>query len=256
MFHTTDETLCFSDGLVDIPVPHVRNNQHILAPTEDKLHDYTMALLRTGMEFILVDDVIKAADVDRQTIIMKRLLPTFVSLTSYHSKYAIECINFLTKTETIMSEKESTRVKLQGFVNTKGLAGHNKAADLQQENNIKEVKSVIKGLGAGKTDKAMQRISKAAPVVVAMSDNLESQLGMKSTAARNRTPKSSAEDHEKLHNHLRRLQPLQLTPGRMLGAYNESPSVLSKIDVFKMKEFIIRNRDRTINRFHDLEDNL
>ena len=99
-----------------------------------------------------LDSLIKAGDISRLTIAMKRLLPTFVGLSSYRSKYAIECVNFLTKTEFVLSEREAVRVKLAAFVNTVGKPGQNKAADMQQENNIKMVKTVLRGLGAGKTD--------------------------------------------------------------------------------------------------------
>lgn len=67
------------------------------------------------------------------TIMIKRFIPLFVGLSLYMSKYAIECINFLTKTECMLSEFDSVRVKL---VNKKGKPGKNKAADMQQENNI------------------------------------------------------------------------------------------------------------------------
>lgn len=72
----------------------------------------------------------------------------FIRLTSFRSKYPIECVNLLTQTEHILSEFESVRVKLGAFVNVHGKPGKNKAADMQQENNIKQVKNVIRSLGA------------------------------------------------------------------------------------------------------------
>ena len=85
----------------------------------------------------------------------------------------IECVNFLTKTECLLSEKDSVKVKLEAFVNPTGKAGGNKAADMQQENNIKMVKKVLRGLGAGKTDKAIERSSKAAPVITSIEENFK-----------------------------------------------------------------------------------
>jgi hypothetical protein len=51
-------------------------------------------------------------------------------------------------------------------VNRAGKQGHNKPADLQQENNIKMVKNVFKFMGAGKlSNKALVRASRAAPAI-------------------------------------------------------------------------------------------
>ena len=101
-----------------------------------------------------------------------------------------------------MSEKDSVSVRLGAFVNTTGKSGHNKAADMQQENNIKMVKTVLRGLGAGKTDKAMERVSKSAPVLTSIADNLEVMTGTKQKAGKH-VDKSSAGDIDVLS------QPLQ-----------------------------------------------
>jgi len=212
-----------------------------------------MALLRSGIEFILLDDMIKAGDADRMTICVKRLLPTFIGISSYRSKYALECVNFLTKTEILLNQQNADRIKLQAFVNNKGEPGHNKAADMQQENNIKAVKTVIKGLGAGKSDKAMLRVSKAAPVVASISDNLERSLGIDPPSQKNRTGKNLEDDHSNLHVSLRIIRPFRLVPGRNLAQINMAPSVLSGLDSYKIKEFIERHRDRAINRIEGLE---
>lgn len=39
-------------------------------------------------------------------------------------------------------------MNIGAFVNVHGKPGKNKAADMQQENNIKQVKNVIRSLGA------------------------------------------------------------------------------------------------------------
>ena len=141
--------------------------------SDDQLYTYSMSLLRAAMDFVLFSDIIESGDIEMTTIMIKRFIPLFVGLSSYKSKYAIECINFLTKTECLLSEFDSVRVKLGLFVNQKGKPGKHKPADMQQENNIKLVKHVIRGLGAGKSDKAMLRVSKAAPVISELVNGLE-----------------------------------------------------------------------------------
>ena len=66
---------------------------------DDDIHNYSLSFVRAAMDFLQLDDLIKAGDIDRLTLIMKRLIPTFIGLTSYtcRSKYAIECVNFCNK---------------------------------------------------------------------------------------------------------------------------------------------------------------
>ena len=81
--------------------------------------------------------------------IVKKVNTNIFGLSSFRSKYAIECVDFLSKTECFLSKKESVRIRLAAFVNMPRRKGHNKAADMQQDNNIKMVKTVERGLGIG-----------------------------------------------------------------------------------------------------------
>ena len=127
--------------MVRIPVP----GEEMPPLVDDDIYNYSLSFLRVAMDLLQFDDLVKSGDIDRLTIVMKRLCPTFIGLTSYRSKYAIEYVNFLTKTECLLSEKDSVTVKLEAFVNPTGKAGGNKA-DMQQENNIKMVYLEINGI--------------------------------------------------------------------------------------------------------------
>ena len=52
-----------------------------------------------AMDLLQFNDLNKSGDIDRLTIVMKRLYFTFIGLTLYRCKYAIECVNFLTETQ-------------------------------------------------------------------------------------------------------------------------------------------------------------
>ena len=221
----------------------------IATPQSDRrfdgtVHSYSMALLRAGIEFLLLDDIVDAGDITRIIPCLKRLIPTFVGLTSYKSKYAIECVNFLTKTEISLTEKESTRVLLQAFVNRRGGEGQNKPADMNQENNIQEVKRVVKGLGAVKSDQAMLRSSKAAPVISQLASNLNAQMGIKTKASRGHSSKSSEEDHACLHTYLRAEAPFGNKCRKM--SINLRSSVLHDVDKLKLVTFMNRHKERAI----------
>ena len=97
--------------MVRIPVP----GEEMPPLVDDDIYNYSLSFLRVAMDLLQFDDLVKSGDIDRLTIVMKRLCPTFIGLTSYRSKYAIECVNFLTKTECLLSEKDSVKVKLEAF---------------------------------------------------------------------------------------------------------------------------------------------
>lgn len=127
----------------------------------DELYNSSLGFLRMMTDYMVFDNIIDAGDVTRLPAILKRLCPTFIGLTSYMSKYAIECVNLVTKLQWVLCE-EKVKVLMRAFVNPSGKTLRNKPADMQQENNIKAVKSVLRGLGAGKTEAAILRSSKAA----------------------------------------------------------------------------------------------
>lgn len=55
-------------------------------------------------------------------------------------------------------------VRTGSFVNPKGGIGNTKPSDMQKENQVKEFKELIKGLGSNKTETAIVNVCKAAPV--------------------------------------------------------------------------------------------
>ena len=87
---------------------------------DDELCNYSTSYLRAMMDFIVFDRIIRAGDVDRLAPMLKRFIPTFIGLSSYRSKYAIEAVNFITKTEWILDEPDSVAVKMRAFVNRPG----------------------------------------------------------------------------------------------------------------------------------------
>ena len=232
--------------MVRIPVP----GEEMPPLVDDDIYNYSLSFLRVTMDLLQFDDLVKSGDIDRLTIVMKRLCPTFIGLTSYRSKYAIECVNFLTKTECLLSEKDSVKVKLEAFVNPTGKAGGNKAADMQQENNIKMVKTVLRGLGAGKTDKAIERSTKAAPVITSIEENFKNMTGSKSIPNRH-VKKSMEGDVSLLCEHLRHVRPFQARFGRTLDTYlGIKSSVFYDIDKYKLREFMSRHSRRAVSRVY------
>ncbi|KAH3811881.1 hypothetical protein DPMN_140298 [Dreissena polymorpha] len=239
--------MSFSGNIIQINVPAQKEN--VQEPMKDDVQKYSTSIVRVAIDFMVFCEVIKARDINMISILMKRFIPLFIGLSSYKSKYAIECVDFITKTECLLSEYDSVRVKLGLLVNRKGKPGKNKPADMQQENNIKLVKHVIRGLGAGKTDKAMMRVSKAAPVVS------EPAAGFESSGAKRKKRKSKSlkEDLFVLSTKLRELRPFKENRSRQTESFNKlSANIIWKVEKEKLQEFVIRHSKRAINKLENL----
>lgn len=233
-----------------IPIP---SEPSPVADTSDEVYNTNIAFVRSMMDFVVLDSIIGAGDVTRLSAILKRLLPLFVGLHSYRSKYSIEIINVLTKTEHMLSPRQGMAVKLRAFVNTSGDPNHNKPADMQQENCIKAVKNVVRALGAGKTDKAVVRASRAGPVISHVVEEFSQAVGAKCTARKHAHHKSDLPDVEVICATLRESKPFQVA-NRKLGAGHQSSSWLHSINKYKLNEHIKRNSKRAVYQIESHDD--
>lgn len=231
--------------VVQLP-PH--NNARPAEPQGDDMHNYCKQLLEWGLHLQEFLTAIKVGDIDRHKVNVKRMIPFFYASSSA-SRYAMELINFITKVDIMLPPQTALRVQLGSFVNPKGGAGNNKAADMHQENNIKDVKEVIRGLGASKTDKAMKRISKAAPVVKRIASNLRDILAVKAASGRH-VKKTSAEDIAAVQQSLRQQRPFQYTQGRQMHAFSGiRADPFLAIDEDKFLEFVSRHAKNCVLNF-------
>ncbi|XP_062567378.1 uncharacterized protein LOC134229640 isoform X2 [Saccostrea cucullata] len=212
------EQLC-KNGYVDVKVPsgevlRVFNSHE----TTDDIQNYSLQLLMWYIHFCEFQDGIREGDPFRTNINLKRMIPFFYS-HSDRSKYAVECIDYILKTEVLLPQHTAMRVRLGSFVNPHGKKGGNKPADMQQENNILVLKDVIKGLGANKTTKAMERASAAAPVVAETVENYMNSIGCVSRSGKHNT-KDNLEDVKLLVQLLSRLDPFSVIDNRKMNFYS------------------------------------
>ena len=183
----------------------------------DDVKNYSKQLLQWFLHLLEFQDAIKEGDITRCNICLKLMIPFFYGHSST-SKYAVECIDYILKTEVLLPEALGVRCRISSFVNPKGGAGNNKAADMQQENNILVLKDIIKGLGAGKTDKALVRASLAAPVVQAVVENYRQILDIHMRDGRH-VKKSNKEDVKAVVSLTSDIDPFTTTPGRVMEHY-------------------------------------
>ncbi|XP_061190846.1 uncharacterized protein LOC133198962 [Saccostrea echinata] len=154
-----------------------------LVTQEDDLYNYVHQFLQWYFLIISMKDAIKEGDIYRNNVHMKFCIPVFFG-HSCLSKYMEECIDYILKTEILLSEKMAMKVRAGSFVNLKGKRGSNKATDLQKENEVLVLKDLIRGLGSNKTERAIVTVSKAAPVIQSIVDNVDRMLCVKAKKTR------------------------------------------------------------------------
>ncbi|XP_053388342.1 uncharacterized protein LOC128551493 [Mercenaria mercenaria] len=191
----------------------------IMIKQGDELQNYILNYLQYYFVLLNFKDSIREGDIIRTSNILKIAIPFFFNHSPL-SKYMVECIDFILKTEVLLPAKLSLQVRVASFVNPKGRQGKNKAADLQKENQVKEVKTLIRGLGANKTEQSVIKISAAAPVIKDIVQNFDSQIDFKEKSTSHKK-RSEEEDLQCIIKVLRELRPFRTVPGRKLESFND-----------------------------------
>ena len=163
-----DKKLYFDTVMNKFVSEYIMPNQHAPncdQPAEqqqpaDLAREYSPCLFR--LFFILVDlkGAVKIGDGDRLASLHKVLLKHFKS-DAGHNSYAIEMFISILQNEVFLTEAQARQTRWASIANLRA-GPNNLEIDLLQENLNREVKKGIKGMGANKTPKAIERSSQAA----------------------------------------------------------------------------------------------
>ena len=132
------------------------NLEEIQCDPEDKVMNYGLCVIEFAVLVMQMIDTVHEGDGDRLIVIVKYLLLMFKAKSNY-SKYAIETMRFITQVKCTLTEQMAARVIYGRFSNPNGKPGHNMETDIAMEHTIKGTKVLINGMGANKTQKAVQR---------------------------------------------------------------------------------------------------
>jgi hypothetical protein len=246
--------------ILKIPVNHVENgvmlslpnhNNAVLSvkkcsatlPIRDDLNNYVINFLQWYFVILQMKDCIHEGDIFRTNTVLKMMIPFFYSHSKL-SKYFVECIDYIIKTECILPSALALQVRAGSFVNPNGGRGKNKAADLQKENEVKLLKELIKGLGANKTENAIIKISQATPVFHEISANYDNMCGIKEIRTTHKA-RSSNEDIMLLLEKIAVLDPWTVRE-RELNKYANFCKSPFNFDLPKFKEDVMRHANRLL----------
>ncbi|XP_076090697.1 uncharacterized protein LOC143062794 [Mytilus galloprovincialis] len=185
----------------------------------DDLYNYVNQFMQWYLMILSFKDTISEGDIYRNNINLKFCIPFFFSHSNL-SKYMTECIDYILKTEIMLSEKMALKVRASSFVNITGRKGENKAADLQKENQVMVLKDLIRGLGSNKTENSIVTISKAAPVVKQICENVDNMLGVIDKKTRHKK-RSVEDDVKQIIKELQPLKPWVKQTGRQLYCFKD-----------------------------------
>ncbi|XP_069107278.1 uncharacterized protein [Argopecten irradians] len=231
---TIDLTVCGKRVPVRVTQTHSK--------AQDDLYNYVMQFLQWFFIILTFKDAIKEGDSDRTNITLKFCIPVFFG-HSVLSKYLEECIDYILKTEIVLSQKMSLKVRYGSFVNMTGNKGENKATDMQKENEVLVLKELIRGLGSNKTEKAIISITKAAPVIQNIVTNFDKMVNIydKHTYHKKRSMEGD------ISVLMKKLIPLNIwtpTPGRTLENFQKIKKSPHDIDRAHFKGIIMGKVNR------------
>ena len=221
--------------------------------TEDGILSYAVNLMISYMILADFKDAVSSGNGEYLATLHKQLLLHFSSASGFNA-YAIEMLISILQNEVLLSQAEAHQNKLASTVNWKGGMGKNVEIDLFQENRNKDIKSLIKSMGANKTDKAISRASKASGGVRHIVDAFDKQVG-RHLQSSSHSHRSSAEDEKQILADLRALRPFQYTAGRLHKSFNGiQPDALINLKEEKFEKWLSRHKKNIVMHFPCQED--
>ena len=203
---------------------------------DDFVRNYSLRLLQ--YYFILCDikDAVHEGNGDRLVTLHKQLLLHLKSLPGFNT-YAIEMLINVVKNTLFLSPAQAHRCIWASTANWKGGAGKNVEIDLLQENRNRDLKKMIKGMGANKTDKAIEMASRAVAGSKQIVENFDCMVYQDGHSS-SHSHASSIKDEEKVSSDLRILKPFSIKPQQKHTSFgNIGSDPLESIDRKKFDEW-------------------
>lgn len=157
-------------------------------PEKDSIYCYSKRLLGLGCFFLEYCDAIKEGDGLRVLRCWRYLLPIF--LGTGRTNYSCEVLNMLHQQLTL-PPCLSNQLLWSRFVNVHGLPGRNIAGDLHMEHINRVAKDAIKGLGANKTEIAIQRVGMAIGTIAPLLQRFDDENDIRAVSGAHESPISA-----------------------------------------------------------------
>jgi len=205
----------------------------------DEVFNYSTQLCHWYLHYLSMDDTAKEGDIDRLIANCKYNVPFFYSHSKL-SKYMVENLDLILKTQYTLSPQEAVHVLELAFMNSRGGSGNNYESDLKMEHTVRSRKELIRGLGANKTERAMLRATGASDAIDELKLSFDMEVMASTIASSFHSKASTSEDCIKIRAQIQRLRPFRKVAGRKIpGVENiNTDSPFESINRIDMHKFI------------------
>ena len=221
----------------------------------DGVCQYSVNLLKSFMILADMKDAVATGNGQHLSALHKQLLVHFFSASGFN-EYSIEMLVNIMQTHILLSPAEAHQCMWAATVNWSGGHGNNVEIDLFQEIRNKDMKAMIKSMGANKTEKAIQRASKAAGAVKKIVEAFGKQVSIHRKSS-SHSHKSSLQDERMIQTDLRSLRPFHQVNERKFESFQDvSHNPTSSLDEGKFVAWINSHKKNMLMHFPISEDNL
>ena len=219
----------------------------------DSVCRYSVNLVKSFMILADIKDAVATGNGQHLSVLHKQLLVHFFSASGFN-EYAIEMLVNIMQHQILLSPAQAHQCMWAATVNWSGGYGKNVEIDLFQENRNKDMKSMIKSMGANKSEKAIQRAIKAAGGVRHIIDVFGKQASVHRKSS-SHSHKSSSQDEKIVMTDLRRLRPFHQVNERKLESFeNISHNPTSSFNEEKFVGWINRHKRNMLLHFPSQEN--
>lgn len=217
-----------------------------LPATTDHINAYACETLSLGLLFMEFKDAIREGDGNRVMRVWKYFLLLFKA--SGRKNYAIEALTLLSQYYLILPPHLAEQVKWSRFINVHGLPGHNISCDLHMEHLNRVAKIAIEGLGANKSQKAIQRIGKAIGTVSLSLENFDTISNVPAESGAH-TTRSSEKDLLKIIKQLAKTKVFSTIPERRHKSFaNMKTNLIRSLSELDLKKWMTDHYATVLNQ--------
>ncbi len=184
-------------------------------------------------------DAVKEGDGDRVIRVWKYLMLLYRA--SKRINYAFEAFTLLLEYHVSLAPQFAEQLKWSRFINVHGRPGRNISCDLHMEHLNRIAKTAVDGLGANKTEKAIDRVGKTVGTLTETLEmfDKENHVGEESGA---HTNKSSVKDMSKILEELLKMDVFKKEPGRKHNSFqNLKPNLIKTLDEGQLNEWMYQH---------------
>ncbi|CAB4015265.1 Hypothetical predicted protein [Paramuricea clavata] len=185
----------------------------------DFVNNYSICLLQYFFVLHDMKDAVHEGNGERLATLHKQLLLHFKSVQGFNS-YAIEMLINVVQNMVFLSPAQSHQCIWASTANWKGGAQRNVEIDLLQENRNRDLKKLIKGMGANKTDKAIDNASRAVGGARKIAENFDYMVYREAKSS-SHSHASSLKDESKVLSDLRILKPFSIQANRKHASFRK-----------------------------------